>query len=133
MSVRDKVDYDYLDKLTDEDREKLALMTDAVIGAEPKALAALNVPEARKREIYREKNAANRDLYANVKGRKRLYSLSVETYDGVATGDESPTPAYLEAPEYKAALREYRDAIDAKDAGRRAAAEERMRAIRLGV
>lgn len=127
-SVRDKVDIDYGHKLTPEQRQWLATVLDATVGADTKAMDELDLPTSLRRELYREKNVANRDLYAYAKGRKLLASDPPEIADSPER-DTEESPAYLDSMEYKAALRKYREALDSKDAKAIAKAAKRLAAV----
>lgn len=64
-SVRWRVDQDYTDKLSPEDRQFLAEFNDAYYGADFRGTDPDDWGPEERRERYRAKNAANRDLYSS--------------------------------------------------------------------
>jgi hypothetical protein len=110
-SVRDRLDIDYADKLTPELRVKLAGLLDQIHGADFRAAGATQDRDFR-RARYREKNAANKDIWG-----LGLRDMGEPVTAGTLLdpgGDHNPGPVYLESPQYKQALAEYREALDRK-------------------
>lgn len=133
-SVRDRVDIDYGHKLTPELRAWLAGKLDEIHGADFRASGATKSKTFR-RARYREKNAANRDIWGHglrdnndpryadgdtgprVSQKQLWPHNSSSRYEAVsvfeaATGQtaaEEHSPGYLNSPEYKAALENFRN------------------------
>jgi hypothetical protein len=99
------VDFDYIDRLSPADREWLGRFADAHYKADPRAMAGWDTEE--RRQAYRSKNSANRDLFAN------WDALPGDgPGDVVYAGEDlSPTPEYLDSSEYKAAREAFRDEL----------------------
>ncbi len=127
-TVRDQVDQDYVDKLSDEEREWLAKFNqafyDGSFRAFPPAEESISSdtleegtwsPEER-RVAYRANNARKRDAFGRARGVGSL------TYaggaDAEAFADEAQaldaTPTYLDSAEWKAAVAAWRKHIDEK-------------------
>ena len=125
--IRQYVDYDYIDRLSPEEQAWLAEFTDRHYGADFRGDKKWSTKARRVR--YNAKNSANRDLYSikDVSGLLvRPDSVPVprgtEREDGngwlenIAAKEQdlvTPTQRYLNSPEYKAALAEFREAVPA--------------------
>lgn len=131
VSVRGFVDQDYIQLLSKEDKAWLAKFNDGWHGADFRNDLSPRTPAAKRRERYRAKNAANRDLTAYYAAGNLLdnvddLSLLAHTQDLITS-----TPAVLDDPDYKAALVDLRKAIDTKPRSERAVcrAQAKIRAI----
>jgi hypothetical protein len=126
-SCKDAVDFDYWDKqemqVPDPTRgdmtpkEWLAKAADEIIGAK-KGPDPLHTDPDVWRELYREKNSRNRDIFSQRKYTGQLVHMDEEAFDlmpGDPVVSTEPTPEYLSSLTYKEALAEYRKAVDAKD------------------
>lgn len=117
------VDQDYVEKLDAETRKWLAEFNDHHHGASFSPTDAQAWSTDERRAAYRAKNASGRDAYTihEVSGRvshipdleRKTPSGRPRSFDPVAAPelDLAPTPGYLDAAEYKAALAEYRAAM----------------------
>ena len=107
-SVSWRVDQDYLHKLTGKEKEFLADFNDRFYGADFRRDRDWSVEE--RRERYRAKNAANRDVFTSgmVDGVDSVAALDIQS----ESTDESFTPAYLDSEEYVGLLAAYRQAIE---------------------
>ena len=126
-SVRWKVETDYAQKLSPAEKEWLAKFNDEFAGAsfgpEP-----LHDSVDAKRELYRHKNAANKDAMELARAAGALvFKDSGPDYDG---RNYAPTPDYLDSPEYRAALEEYRSHLPKGARGRVADTPEYRKARR---
>ena len=104
-SVAWRVDQDYADRLGPEDRQWLAAFNDNFYGADFRDTSLETWSTDARREVYRAKNAANRDLMT-VDIPNHGYDVPEETAeleDAVAF-DDGP----LDSPPYKAAREAYR-------------------------
>jgi hypothetical protein len=137
-SVKWKVDQDYLDRLTDEEREWLSQFNDHYYGAKfPKDRSLTTWDADERRQAYRDKNVANADYYAKcppelvipwnpgafatTRGQSGDLDNADDSYVRSLADeslwvdpcvhpqpDYSPAPAYLEREEYKTARTEFR-------------------------
>lgn len=94
-SVRYKVDYDYLHKLTDEEKKFLEKVTNDEVGG--------SAPSG-----YGAKNAANRDMLTHYDSDAYFQAYYEDLADSCAETDGTETPEYLDSDEYKSALRGFR-------------------------
>lgn len=121
-STRWAVDFDYLHKLTPAEQRWLGKFADGHYKADPRCMPGYTPKE--KREAFRRKNAANRDLYtADWKppqelGSENGWSMEDPREPAPANPQSDPavvnweqTPEYLDSPEYKEALEEFRDTL----------------------
>jgi hypothetical protein len=100
-----RVDQDYADRLGPEDRQWLAAFNDNFYGADFRDTPLETWSTDARREVYRAKNAANRDLMT-VDIPNHGYDVpeeTVELEEAVAL-DDGP----LDSPSYKAAREAYR-------------------------
>lgn len=118
-SVKWRVDYNYLHKLSKEEQEWLAKFSDRYYGAEFRGDSeddAWTVPE--RRRAYIDKNTANTDAYSAIHAEERRgLVIPLEELPGYEpeedpNKDRTPTPEYLNSPEYKQRLEEYRRLLD---------------------
>lgn len=110
-SVKSRVDFDYREKLTDEDRLWLAQFADNYYGADFRGNPG-DWSTTDKRRAYVAKNCANSDLFGAIEANR---TDDLQDHPGLASSDEqdlSDEPAYLRSPEYKAALAAYRALLD---------------------
>lgn len=122
-SNRWAVDFDYVRQLSPEEQRWLGEFADAYYKADPSAMRSRAWTVEEKREVYRRKNAANRDLYVldEVVPVEYEYKgvVHMNPFDRRAAPrdpqDWTPTPEYLASDEYKAALEEYRKTLGAWD------------------
>lgn len=110
-SVRWMVDFDYLDKLTDEERAWLAEFSDCHYGADFRHDPDKEWSTEERRATYIRKNAANADLYTAVAARSLVEPLEERPDLEAREMDVSPLPRYLDTPEYKDALKAYRETL----------------------
>lgn len=116
-----RVDADYLNKLTQEEREWYAAFCDKYYGGDFRGEGGGEWTEEEKREAYIDKNRANSDAYTNYQydaesdtWRPRLLPRHFEMNEHAGVLAEDPNrdltevPDYLDDPEYKAALAEFR-------------------------
>lgn len=68
----DLMDIDYLDKLSEDEKAWLNNFNEEVICAKPKKLYK---SKKKKRELYNENNARQRDMYSRAKSDKKLVSI----------------------------------------------------------
>lgn len=90
--MRYKVDYDYIDRLSDAEKAWLEKATNEIVGGTGGG--------------YPAKNAANRDALTHPDGCALLGAIAAD--EAASRGDWAPTPEYLDTPEYKAALAGFR-------------------------
>lgn len=105
-SVRDRLDIDYAHKLTQEEREWLAQALDETVSGDFSHARPFVRDAQMRREIYREKNAANRDIWGL--GLRDDGDRGVDEEPGQGMAAVEATPEYLNSEEYKRALAEYR-------------------------
>lgn len=112
VSVRGYLDADYIDKLSPEDQKWLAAFNEQHYGGSFSRDPFGVSPEER-RACYRRKNAANRDAYSYASAGGRLVADDVSAYGANEHEhrDLQPTQSYLDKPEYKAALANYREQL----------------------
>ncbi len=114
-----KIDQDYTEYLTEEEARWLARFNDSHYGAAFGHDRSGTWSPALRRVVYVEKNAANRDLYEITKVSGLLgyqgdssgespADANTKAYVDLEQVDISPTPAYLNSPEYKQVLAEVR-------------------------
>ena len=133
-SVAWMAEVDYLDQLSDADKEWLAKFNEETINgafnhSEPIIPNDGAAGTAMRRSIYRAKNAANRDGLENARSTNRLLfpdqatpgesPRKHRTWESIAATslnetDLNPTPSYLDDPRYKRALAEYRNHLPAR-------------------
>lgn len=115
-NVRYKFDADYLDQLSPEELAWYQEFTEGFIGASfDKDSELFN--QAQRREEYRRKNYANRDLYSvqdsvGLIDRPEDIHTRADPNDG---RDWSHAPAYLQSETYRELRTELRQAIDDAD------------------
>lgn len=133
ISVGWRVDYDYLKKLTPEQKTWLAGFTDAFYSGDFRKAPEKDWPTSERRASYTRKNVANSDCYHGLEKECLLSGLD-SPLTGIKTSnltrlmrgqeksnvqkvvdtipslpvDSTPTPAYLNTPEYKKAREAYR-------------------------
>jgi hypothetical protein len=105
-SIAWRVDQDYTRELPKEAREWLAAFNDRYYGADFRGESAVEWTVAERREIYRDKNRANRDLMTSA-----LPADDVEPPDETVELEDLVTDAldYLDDEVYKAAREAYRN------------------------
>lgn len=116
-----RVDADYLDKLTQEEREWYAAFCDKYYGGDFRGEGGGEWTEEEKREAYIDKNRANSDVYTNhqydaendiwqprIMPLREMGGHDVGVFVEDPNRDLSEVPEYLNDPEYKAALAELR-------------------------
>lgn len=121
-----KVDYDYLDKLTQAEKEWLSDFSSAHYSGDFRSAHGSTWFPHEKREAYVQKNAANRDSYSIAEVSSRIAHIPdlersapsgrPREFDVLAPHDtdEQHTPSYLNSETYRAALEEYRASIPAR-------------------
>jgi hypothetical protein len=152
--VQWKVDFDYLDKLSDEERRWLSDFSNSYYGGDFRSQhGSVWFPHER-REAHVAKNAARRDVYAlgqvsnrvdfipDLEKPPRVEESKAPRFEIPANpkADFSPTPEYLNSESYRAAVEEYRDSLPQRGRGRKSwdprrheAAKKRLeRVIRHG-
>jgi len=105
-SVAWRVDQDYADRLSLDERQWLADFNDRFYGADFRGETNVTWSTDERREVYRAKNAANRDLMTTdipYHGWDMAEEETVELEEAVAL-DDGP----LDSPSYKAAREAYR-------------------------
>lgn len=104
-SVAWRVDQDYVDRLSPIERQWLAQFNDRFYGADFRGESSSTWSTDERREVYRAKNAANRDLMTTDIP-NHGYDLPEETveFDELLPVDDGP----LDEPMYKAAREAYR-------------------------
>lgn len=130
--TRWQVDYDYLEKLSDEEASWLDRFTDAHYNAY--FTDALDYDDDDRRDANNRKNAARRDLYSTseLDGRA-TFDADEFGFDSTESRDLSPTPEYLDSVEYRearAALRELIPTDERKTTKPSAELDEAKRKIR---
>jgi hypothetical protein len=110
-SVQWMVDQDYVADLSDEERQWLADFNDRHYGADFRGDEAGEWDTETRRQTYRDKNLANVDAYT--RAHYGDYLKDVEDIHNLEDPerDVGPSPAYLSSPEYKAALKAYRETL----------------------
>lgn len=132
LSVRWRVDQDYTEKLSQEEKEWLSAFNDAYYGGDFRAAPEKDWPTEKRRESYTNKNVANVDCYPGLENEKLLSNFdapiashrfnNLTRLDKSNTQkvsdcipslvfDSSPTPEYLNSKEYKQALIDYRNQL----------------------
>lgn len=106
--MRDRLDIDYAHKLDPKTRAWLANALDMIHGADFRRRGATQDKDFR-RAMYREKNAANRDLWG-----KRIRDDAAP--EALPTMDPDRVPGYLSSPRYKKALARFRSLHRFRDA-----------------
>lgn len=137
ISVAWRVDYDYTKKLSPEDKLYLAAFTDSYYTGDFRASKPEDWPIDKRRASYTQKNTANSDCYHGLEHEKLLSGLDApltgqrtNNFTRLMRGQErsniqkvadtvpslpidaNPTPAYLNSPEYKEALVNYRKTLN---------------------
>jgi hypothetical protein len=150
-SVRWKVDYDYIDQLSPDEKEWLARFTDEYTGADFRGTPNLHQTAEQRRERYNAKNMANRGVAAATELQqlgdngayrdrdltKRLGRSLITEHRSVAREipalpfDTAPTPSYQAYPAYQAALAEFRALLDAKPRDEKALNKVRSKLERI--
>lgn len=112
VSVRAYVDQDYLDKLSEEDKQWLSDFNDRFYGADFR-----DNPEdwsvAERRTRYSAKNCANGDIFSAARhfGLVEDATEREDLREELGDKDLSSTPSYLNSPEYKAARDAFREQL----------------------
>lgn len=124
-AISDFVDYDYLDKLSDEELAWLVEFTDGHYKGDFTREKHLKVPDKKKREAYRANNARVRDVYnkfRRVHPTKEDYINGEHPYDAlldrVSPPNEIVTPSdfdSLEVLKYVEAIEEQDEKKGSKD------------------
>lgn len=125
-SVQWMVDYDYLNKLSDEEKEWLAQFTDEWVGGDLSSEAPLHATPEQRKAAYRKNNSQKRDWYSKMDAQGRLSRRGVGMPKVSEDEDDSPTPEYLNYPGYKRAVSEFR-ALMPEDLRRRTPDSEEVR------
>lgn len=116
--VRDQVDQDYVDKLSDEDKEWLAKFNQAFYDGNFKGEGKEDWTTDQRRAAYRANNARKRDVYGRARGLGALaYSDTLDRESQSDEPDLEPSPAYLDTVEWREAVAEWRRHVDAKTTG----------------
>lgn len=104
-SVAWRVDQDYTDRLSPDERRWLAEFNDAFYGADFRGVTEERWSTDERRVVYRAKNAANRDLMT-VDIPNHGYDVPEETVEmeAAVAFDDGP----LDSPQYKKAREAYR-------------------------
>ena len=114
-SVRWKVDQDYLNKLSPEEKEWLSRFNDNYIGADFRTDKENAWSPEERRVVYRAKNAAGRDVFTSgLVDAKTPPERKTEFEDSL----DLP-PEYLNSQDYKDALKDFREKIDTKPKGKK--------------
>lgn len=100
-TVRELVDYDYADQLSEADRAFLEQFTEEYYGASFSDDSIHD--DAQRRELYRVKNRRNQDIY----GKSLRAGPPKEDWEDTER-DWRATPEHLNSSEYQEALAEYR-------------------------
>ena len=106
-SVQWKVDYDYVAKLSDEDKAWLAKFTDEFVGGDLRHSDPVHDTPELRRLAYAGNNVGKRDFYSKMDAMGKLDRQGVRTVlppDAHDAGEDAPAPAYLAYPGYKRAL-----------------------------
>lgn len=108
-----RVDYDYLDKLSLEERQWLAAFTDAWVGGDFRGVDPDDWPKEVRSVVNQSKNMSRADTHTlaelQVGG---LTSLTDKPrLEGPGSIDTTPVPDYLNDEDYKAARDEYRETL----------------------
>lgn len=117
--VQWKVDQDYLEKLTEEEKVFLARFNECFYGADFRKDPNGEWSREERQKTYRAKNTVNRDAYEITRVSGRLHfsadtPKAPEGAEGAGARDGSRTPSYLNSETYKVALEELRMALDRK-------------------
>lgn len=116
------MDQDYIGQLSTKEREWLAKFNDEYYGGKfVKGEKHLHKTKGKKREIWRRLNHTRSDVFARAPVDYEEPVIAHEMYP------RPPTPAYLDTPQYRQLLQEYRDALDANDRKAIKAAADRLR------
>lgn len=116
-NIRERFDYDYIDKLPDDAKRWLAEFNEAYYCADFTGDDEHKWSTKQRRETYVAKNAANRDIYGIVKA---AYNLTMPDRMPEAADEDAPAqdwsepPPYLNDPLYIEVVRQLREAIDAR-------------------
>jgi hypothetical protein len=103
-SIKWRIDGDYYDKLSPEERQWMANFLDCHYAADFRGDDG-EWPTEERRKTYIAKNAANVDLLTDTE----TQVVPLDTFDPEAERqDLNPTPAYLNEPAYKEAREQYR-------------------------
>jgi hypothetical protein len=119
-SVRWRLDYDYTAQLTPEERAWLERFNDRYYGAtftgDADGPEGEGWGEEERRAAFRQKNAANRDVYT--RDLPSVHDVPFDVTPGYGRPDvdpdapPEPPPAYLDTPEYKQARADFRALLD---------------------
>lgn len=111
------VDFDYLDKLSPQEKEWLATFSDGHYGGDFRADPDTWTTE-RRRDVVRDKHASQHDILTLASLADGISEINETTSQVEADPkDWSPSPAYLDGDDYKEARAEFRKHLMA---GRRA-------------
>lgn len=143
-NLRERIDYDYLEKLTPTERDWLADFSARYYRADFTEDPNREWSTAERRKSYSAKNAVNHDYYSIgqcIDGREDLDSTGLaELIEERASGrgqDQSPIPVYLDDPRYKTVLDEVRAIAKTRPRGAEATEkqveeyEHRVRLVRM--
>ena len=104
-SVAWRVDQDYAERLSGDERRWLAEFNDAFYGADFRGVPEGRWSTSERREVYRAKNAANRDLMTvDIPTHGLDFPEELVELEDLPVVDDGP----LEDPRYKAAREAYR-------------------------
>ncbi len=125
--IRWKLDVDYLDQLSQEERAWLSRFLDQHYGNNFRDATLDEWPVLKRREAYGHQHAARRDAYGDTR-----VDFIEESRGGYAPTDDtnrdwSESPSYLDSPQYKTALADFRTASKDKSSPEYAAALRRVR------
>lgn len=128
LSIKWRVDMDYVDKLSPEQKQWMAGFIDAHYSGDFRGAPESDWPTVERRKSYTNKNVANADCYHGLENEHLLTGFDAPVsarFNNLTRLDKSnaqkvsdcipalptdlsPTPEYLNSPEYKKALAEYR-------------------------
>ena len=104
-SVAWRVDQDYAERLSGDERRWLAEFNDSYYGADFRGVPEGRWSTSERREVYRAKNAANRDLMTvDIPTHGLDFPEETVEFDELPLSDDGP----LEDPRYKTAREAYR-------------------------
>lgn len=107
-SISWRVDYDYTDRLSPEEREWLSEFTDRFYGGDFRGDPGQEWSPAERRKAYVDKNVANVDLYSALDGANLLDPIDEQFELESPKVDVGPTPSFLSTDDYKSAVNQFR-------------------------